>query len=256
MCVPAHYYIIAKKCLESSIFALFNFISLLILCLTISQHRWQDGSPYLYNNYRERDEKDTFLLSTSESISYGIINYLDNFYMAEFKFKLQYVYQFEVSNQSIHHDICTALFLTFFTTPSWVSIGCNDVLPNSYFICERLWTAVQRNTDLYIRSASICPKNTTYIKYNCWKIESDIETRDTISTVPYALQLMLSSWAFGHEERTQITLSTYTKQCLITNDFERHRLKTWSKNNTCELNHYVLTKHKNINYNYVCQGEY
>ena len=214
----------------------------------------------MYNNHRELDDKDTFLLDTSESINYGIINYLDHIYMAEFKFKLQYVYQFEVTNQSIHHDICTALFLTFFLTPSWVSIGCNDVIPNSYFICERPRIAVQQNTNLYIRGDSICPKKTTYIKSNCWKIERAIKTKEKILTapnaVPYALQIMLSSWAFEHKKRTQITLSTATKQCLNTNDFERHRMKTWIKNNKCAFNHYVLTKHEIISYSYLCQGVY
>ena len=194
----------------------------------------------MYNHYRERDEDDTFLLNTSESVSYGTLNSLDKFYMTEFKFKFKYVYQFGVTNQSIHHDICTALFLTFFTAPSWVSIGCNDVLPNSYFICERPLTVVQQYSDLYIRGDSICPKKTSYIKYNCWKIEKAIKIRDKFSAapyaVPYALQIMLSSWAFEHEERTQITLSTATKQCLITHDFERHRMKTWLRNNTTKNN--------------------
>ena len=175
--------------------------------------------------------------------------------MVEFKYKLQYVYQFATRNHSIDQDTCTALFLTFFTTPSWVPIGCDDVLPNSYFICERQTIELQPKINQYLRNSTTCPKMFTYAEYDCWKIKRDIRTKIEISTIPYALQFMLSSWAFDRVDRTQITLSTNTKHCLITYDFKMHRVKTWTKSNKCALNNYVLTKQTKITYTYLCHGE-
>ena len=216
---------------------------------------WTDGSPYLYDNNRLPYREDILMLDTSIETDYQYSPNLDKHYMTTFKYKLKYIKQIiEKGTDSNHTDICTAIFLTYFTIPNWFSIGCNDILPNMHFLCEIPHSEVLNVS--YVRGNIICPKRTTFIDELCWSVQKYTKGKVNVLLLSNALQLMLSSWSLGDDLRTNVSVSGISNTCLNTNGLSRQRIRKWSPIKQCDRIEYVLLGHNYLTYTFICQGTY
>ena len=173
--------------------------------------------------------------------------------MQDFKFKLSYLNSISASNHS-HDDLCGAVFLSYHTTSIWVAIGCNDVLPQNYFLCE-----VNKNSShlQHMLNPTVCARSYTYIDAYCWIITTKQTSGDIAIDPPISsLSSFLTSWSLGHASRSVISFeSTDTLlTCLSSNDFLDQRLKKWVKLERCN-SPYVLKQRVPFTYNSICHGK-
>ena len=193
------------------------------------------------------------LLDTSEVKDYHYAWHIDKQYMSNFKYKLQYVKQF-LGKPSNNTDLCLAVFLTYFTSPYWMSIGCDDILTNMPFICENRFYTVQPYS--YIRGNVTCPEHSIYVTEFCWSVRKVVKGKIVVRSISYSLKLLLSSWSLGDAMRSHISIIGSSGKCLRTDSLSRQRIKRWLLVDECESNDYTLIGHNYLTYTYICHGKY
>ena len=152
-------------------------------------------------------------------------------------------------------DLCGAVFLSYLTMPTWVPIGCNDTLPNNYFLCE-----LNENSSHHQHTFNlmVCPRGYTYVNAYCWLVTTKHPSRDIATDPPISsLASFLTSWSLGHASRSSISLypTDTPLTCLSSNDFPNQRLKKWVKSVRCNsLN--VLKQRAPLSYHSICQGKF
>ena len=175
------------------------------------------------------------------------------YYIQDFKFKFSYLNNISAFNHS-RDDLCGAVFFSYLTMPIWVAIGCNDLLPHNYFLCE-----INRNSNhhQHMLNLMVCPSGYTYVNANCWLITTKQPSFRGIATDPSFRLLagFLTSWSLGHASRSTISLYSTKAQltCLSSNDFPNQRLKVWVKSVGCN-SLYVLKERAPLKYQSICQG--
>ena len=192
------------------------------------------------------------MLRSTKFIDYHLADAPDPFYIQDFNFKLSYLNSISISNHS-EHELCGAVFLTYFTTPIWVAIDCHYQLPHNYFLCERHMNFSHHQHTLQLL---VCPRQYTYINAQCWSITAKHLSRH-IATDPPAPPLLtfLTSWSLGHDSRSMISLRPTKKfsPCLMSIDFPNQRLKEWVTTTRCDSSNLLLQRDP-IMYGQVCQG--
>ena len=169
------------------------------------------------------------------------------YYIQDFKSKLSYLNTISAFNHS-RDGRCGAVFLSYLTRPTWVAIGCNDLLPHNYFLCEINGNSSHPQDVLNL---IVCPIGYTYVNAYCWlitTIQPSSRGIATDSSVPM-LAGFLTSWSLGHASRSMISLYSTKAQltCLSSNDFPNQRLKEWVKSVGCTSSH-VLKEHAPLRY--------
>ena len=192
------------------------------------------------------------ILQTTKNIYYNLSGEHNPHYIRDFKFKLSYLNNISASNQP-GDDLCGAVFLSYLTMPTWVTIGCNDLLPHNYFLCE-----VNENSShlQHMLNLTVCTRGYTYINAYCWLITTKQTFRDITDDSPISLLAsFLTSWSLGHTSRSVIFIhpTDALSTCLSSNDFLDQRLKEWVKLMRCNSSH-MLKQRAPFTYNSICQG--
>ena len=192
------------------------------------------------------------ILQTTRNINYNLSSKHNPIYIQDFKFKFSYLKNISASNHS-RENLCGAVFLSYLTMPTWVAIGCNDLLSHNYFLCEINEISSHLK---HILNLTVCTTGYTYINAYCWLITTKIPSRDTTADPPISLlSSFLTSWSLGHASRSVISLHPTDTQltCLSSNDFLDQRLKEWVKSVGCNSSH-VLTQRAPFTYHSICQS--
>ena len=150
--------------------------------------------------------------------------------MKDFLQKTEYL-QESMSGNTSHEDFaCTAVYLSFFVSPLWIPVRCNDTFKRSYFLCEmhnKVMSTYDNVTDLLTRIA--CQHDYTYINGSCWTIVTNIKPMLSYSFHLELLHPFLASWSLGNAHRSLVALHVTTRgtRCLKSTDFMYQRLKDW-----------------------------
>ena len=150
--------------------------------------------------------------------------------MKDFIHKTEYM-QESMSGNTSHADFaCTAVYLSFFVSPFWIPVRCNDTFKRSYFLCEvhnSVISTYDNVTDLHTRMA--CQHEYSYINGSCWTIATNTKPMHSYSFHLSLLYPFLASWSLGNAQRSLVALHATTRRtrCLKTTDFTYQRLKDW-----------------------------
>ena len=156
-------------------------------------------------------------------------NYESN-YMKDFIHKTEYMQKSMSVNTSHDESACTAVYLSFFVSPFWIPVRCNDTFKRSYFLCEmhnKVRSSYDNVTDLPTRMA--CQHDHTYINGSCWTIATNTKPMLSHSFHLALLHPFLASWSLGNANRSLVALQATTRstRCLKTTDFTYQRFKDW-----------------------------
>ena len=159
-----------------------------------------------------------------------------------------------MSNSTNSDALCTAVFLSVFTPPIWVAVGCDDVQRRNYFICESS-SRVNFTVHAFVYSNVMCSYGYTYVSEWCWKVSKDVYGYKQYFEKYHQLRAFLSAWSHGNNLRHSLALysDTKRKQCLRTYDFSYQHFKDWVFVADCTAN-YQLLKRKPLIYRHHCQG--
>ena len=217
------------------------------LCYIISyiclfQYKWSDDTPYMYRNNMSLSAAEMVFLNTSQYIDYNLIIQANRYFMEDFSKKLAYVRLVSVANYSSYTELCSAIFLSYFTSPVWISMPCNDFLSRSYFLCEKKHGESFVNHP-YLPSNFTCYRGYTYVDSSCWTVGTEVRRAITHAARVSVLFRMLTAWSLGHNSRNQMVLQTNGTHiyCLHTNDFNYQIYKYWRIVFGCK-SRYVLVK--------------
>ena len=154
------------------------------------------------------------------------------------------------------------VFISYYVTPIWVSIGCNDSLDNNYFLCEidgRLSSAISETIpDLDVERHYVCRSGLIYVDRLCWAIS----TRSKFSEVKLynrklsSLNTLLCAWSIGMSLRNIIAIPFVDGKglkCLKTTDHYYQRFKKWNIQEDCNPT-FQLIPHIPSVYHNQCKG--
>ena len=173
------------------------------------------------------------------------------------KQKFAYIQHIASSNKSDQFEMCMAVFISFYTTPVWVPVRCNDSMANNYFLCET-HSRQMISKHPYKHSAFTCPHGYTFADRACWGISNDTSKGNArVKTVAFLL-MFLSAWSLGQVRRRVILLHTVGKQrtCLVNYDFDYQHYKEWRFESGCRDVYYSLLKRKPLIDQNTCQGNF
>ena len=176
--------------------------------------------------------------------------------MKDFIHKTEYM-QESMSGNTSHEDFaCTAVYLSFFVSPLWIPVRCNDAFKRSFFLCEmhnKTISTYDNVTDLPTRIA--CQHDYTYINGFCWTIVTNTKPMLSYSFHLELLHPLLASWSLGNAHRSLVALhvTTSSTRCLKTTDFMYQRLKDW-KTVDCTNPKYTLVRKIPWKYYTGCHG--
>ena len=201
---------------------------------------------------------DTSILEFSSSTGHNLFSNYSSTYITNFKEKLRAVQQsnFTGAFNDDKHPVCFALFYPLFAEPVWVSIGCNVILKNVYFICE-FPIRIKKRSPIYYRPDLLCHTKYIFAAGKCWEIvqQSATATRPSSGQLK-KLQHHLAAWSFGHNSRKIIGIRNYAKQqcCLKTHSFQFYRLKTFIESTDCGNTkpNYTLVSRNISTYSFIC----
>ena len=160
---------------------------------------------------------------------------------------------------------CTVVLMNPFTNFEWITIDCDTIFSNNYFLCELVPTINDDPVNsLTVRHKWRCPTRYIYIRGACWRISSRRHSQRTFvihKDVLYFIKAYLSAWSFGHNNRTVIALSRQTRvedhisKCLMSTGLPENRIKIWETFD-CPKSHlgYTLMRKTYTRRKYKCDG--
>ena len=181
-------------------------------------------------------EYDISILESSSSTNYQIETNYNARYIENFKEKMEVIKRYNDSEWSNDnkHQVCFAQFYPLYTEAVWVSLACDAVLNNLYFICEYRTGVAFFNH--YAKDSLQCNKGYVYGVYMCWKVVKQYAITERLSTKELeALQDHLSGWSYGHRSRNVVgSLRMGELQyCLKTKSFLFQRTKHFLESTDC-----------------------
>ena len=224
--------------------------------LILLQYTWTDDSPYIYDNHANLSMEDNIsILKTTLHKPHKLTGRPNSLhYYEEFKQKFSYVSK---NNFTDNSGACTAVFLSYLTTPAWVPVSCEILFKQNYFLCEKR-SHLKITEHAYHHRSIACQKNYTFIDGFCWIISSTHSHGFIYETELSLLDEFLSAWSLGQKSRTIIKLYNIRKHvrfCLRTNDFEYQHIKEWTVTQNCSTK-YTLLNRNALNYHQICAGMY
>ena len=230
------------------------------------QYYWTDDTPYIYDNHGEISAKDIAILKATINKPLYDHNKLDaDHYYNDFTEKFVYIQNTAESNLINETALCTAVFLSYYTTPVWVPVGCQDVLKENHFLCE-MSTKLNLTKRAYQHQSIACQRNHTFLAGFCWIVSASHrqghgQGQGHRQGYNYGVKVsmfvgFLSAWSLGQRSRTHIMWYNISKQvpiCLATNDFEYQHIKEWAFTHDCSTNHTLLNR-KALVYRHYCSG--
>ena len=175
--------------------------------------------------------------------------------------KLMFVAQLNISINA--H--CTVVLMTTFTKFEWITIDCDAIFRNNYFLCEFVSTIKDDPANsLIVRHRWHCPITYIYIRGACWRISSRRRGQQTSmmhKDLLYFMKAYLSAWSFGYSNRTVIALSGKNhvehriSKCLMSTGLPENRIKIWETFD-CPKSHlgYTLIRKTYTRRQYKCDG--
>ena len=170
-----------------------------------------DSSPYIYQNNAKLSKEDIQLLNATEDIAF-VIKRINSQYRKHLEKKFAYM-QKMATNHSSEKEMCMAVFLTYFTTPVWTPVGCDDQLEHNHVVCEiKSEDPVHVSDHPYKHSALSCPHGYVYADGTCWSVSTKITRANTSDVQVAVIQGLLSAWSLGQSMRQAIVIQGKDKK--------------------------------------------
>ena len=200
---------------------------------------------------------DISILKRSSSTNYYIDRNYNTDYMKNFKKKMKFLQQ--NNNSLVFNDngqpVCFAQFFPLYLEPVWVTIACDTVLKDTYFLCEYPADIVSVNH--YSRSSTHCSKGFVLSVGICWRIiKQSAITRRLTPVELEGLQYYLSAWSYGQKSRDNVASGYWNnlQYCLKSYSFQLQRAKYYQGSTDCAhaKHNYTLISQDFHTYTFIC----
>ena len=202
-------------------------------------------------------EYDVSIIERSFTSNYLVGTVDSTEYIKKFKEKMEIVKQY--NNSAFLNDdkqiVCFAQFFPLYLKPVWVTIACDTVLKDTYFLCEYPADIVSVNH--YRRSSTHCSKGFVSNADRCWTIiKQSAITRRPSPVELKGLQYHLSAWSYGQPSRSTVASGNQNNYrfCLKSSSFYFQRTKRFQETTNCSdaKQKYFLITQAPYRYSFMC----